>query len=118
MAALAFDSKRYVGAQIGIHDPAGRKVGTVGRTRNLEYVVVAGPRTTVERMVAPFADATALLANGSYTRFADGTQMCWKNDFVAAGTSGGVWTFPAPFVDATAAVTATARGSAPPPPRA
>ena len=27
---LAFDSARYVGARIGIHDPAGQKVGTVG----------------------------------------------------------------------------------------
>ncbi len=54
---------------------------------------------------------TATNANGSYTRFADGTQMCWKHDFVAAGSSGGVWTFPAAFVDANAAVTATARDS-------
>ena len=39
---LGVDSKRYVGAQIGIHDPAGRKVGTVSHLRNTEYVVVAG----------------------------------------------------------------------------
>lgn len=50
-------------------------------------------------------------ANGSYTRFSDGTQMCWKNDFVAAGSSGGVWTFPVPFVDADVAVNATPRDS-------
>jgi adenine-specific DNA-methyltransferase len=42
VAAYAFDSKRYVGAQIGIHNPAGDKVGVVGRLRNREYVVVAG----------------------------------------------------------------------------
>lgn len=54
---------------------------------------------------------TATNANGSYTRFADGTQMCWRNDFTAAGSSGGVWTFPAPFVDVNAAVTATALGA-------
>ncbi len=52
---------------------------------------------------------TATNANGSYTRFADGTQMCWKNDFVAAGSGGGVWTFPAAFVDGNAVVTATPR---------
>jgi adenine-specific DNA-methyltransferase len=57
VAALAFDSKRYVGAQIGIHDPAGRKVGEVGHLRNLEYVVVAGPGATVARMTAGHADA-------------------------------------------------------------
>ena len=39
---LAYDSKRYVGAQIGIHNPAGQKVGTVKRLRNTEYVIVAG----------------------------------------------------------------------------
>lgn len=36
------DYKRYVGAQIGIHDRAGRKVGTVGRLRNEEYLYVVG----------------------------------------------------------------------------
>ena len=46
---LAVDSKRYVGAQIGIHDPAGRKVGTVSHLRNTEYVVVAGDLTAGER---------------------------------------------------------------------
>jgi adenine-specific DNA-methyltransferase len=49
---LAFDSKRYVGAQIGIHGPTGKKVGRVGRTRNVEYLIVAGPQRTVARMTA------------------------------------------------------------------
>jgi adenine-specific DNA-methyltransferase len=51
---LAFDSKRYVGAQIGIHNRHGEKVGRVGRTRNVEYVVVAGPAATVARMCAGY----------------------------------------------------------------
>ncbi len=38
VVALAFDSRRYVGALIGIHNPAGEKVGTVSHTRNQEYV--------------------------------------------------------------------------------
>lgn len=46
---LAFDSKRYVGAQIGIYNPQGEKVGTVTRLRNLEYLVLAGERRRVER---------------------------------------------------------------------
>ena len=50
VAVLAFDSKRYVGAQIGIHNPRGEKVGRVGRTRNVEYLVVAGPPPAVRRM--------------------------------------------------------------------
>jgi adenine-specific DNA-methyltransferase len=45
---LAFDSKRYVGAQIGIFNPSGEKVGTVARLRNVEYLFVAGPREKVE----------------------------------------------------------------------
>jgi len=52
---LAFDSKRYVGAQIGIHGPDGTKVGAVSHLRNLEYVLVAGDRAVVDRMTAPFA---------------------------------------------------------------
>jgi adenine-specific DNA-methyltransferase len=45
---LAFDAKRYVGAQIGIHNSAGVKVGEVSHLRNTEYVFVAGERDRVE----------------------------------------------------------------------
>ena len=48
---LAFDSKRYVGAQIGIFNPAGEKVGRVSRLRNTEYVFVAGPTAKVAAAV-------------------------------------------------------------------
>jgi adenine-specific DNA-methyltransferase len=48
---LAFDSKRYVGAQIGIFSPSGEKVGTVSRLRNVEYVFVAGPTERVDAAV-------------------------------------------------------------------
>ena len=34
------DFKRYVGAQIGIHDPDGKKVGSVSHTRNKEFLFV------------------------------------------------------------------------------
>ena len=54
VVALAFDSKRYVGAQIGIHDPAGRRVGEVGKLRNQEYVIVAGPTAKVRHVTEPF----------------------------------------------------------------
>jgi adenine-specific DNA-methyltransferase len=37
------DAPRYVGARIGIHDPAGRRVGTVSHVRNSEVVFVCGP---------------------------------------------------------------------------
>ena len=40
---------RYVGARIGIHNPAGERVGTVSHVRNLEYLIVSGPdRAVVE----------------------------------------------------------------------
>jgi adenine-specific DNA-methyltransferase len=48
---LAFDSKRYVGAQIGIFNPTGEKVGKVARLRNVEYVFVAGPAEKVAAAV-------------------------------------------------------------------
>lgn len=54
VTVLAFDSKRYVGAQIGIHDPTGKKVGEVSHLRNLEYVVVAGDAARVAHVTDPF----------------------------------------------------------------
>jgi adenine-specific DNA-methyltransferase len=51
VAVLEFDSARYVGARIGIHSPAGKRVGRVGRLRNVEYVVVSGEAACVERAV-------------------------------------------------------------------
>jgi adenine-specific DNA-methyltransferase len=48
---MGFDRKRYVGAQIGIFNPAGDKVGRVSRLRNVEYVFVAGPADKVEAAV-------------------------------------------------------------------
>lgn len=52
---LAFDSKRYVGAQIGIYNPYGDKVGEISHLRNQEYILVAGNRADVARATAPFA---------------------------------------------------------------
>jgi adenine-specific DNA-methyltransferase len=54
---LAFASNRYVGARIGIHNPAGERVGSVGRLRNLEYVLVAGERDEVRHVVEPWRDS-------------------------------------------------------------
>ena len=49
---LAYDSKRYVGAQIGIYNPSGHKVGKVSHLRNIEYVFVAGPTEKVQAAAA------------------------------------------------------------------
>ena len=43
VAVLAHDYKRYVGAQIGIHNPKGERVGTVGNLRNREFLFLVGP---------------------------------------------------------------------------
>ena len=41
VVVIEHDYKRYVGAQIGIHNPKGERVGEVSHLRNLEYVYVA-----------------------------------------------------------------------------
>ena len=46
------DYTRYVGAQIGIHNPSGKKVGTVSHLHNKELIFVAGPAHVVERVRA------------------------------------------------------------------
>jgi adenine-specific DNA-methyltransferase len=51
VATLAFDSARYVGARIGIYDPAGRKVGRIGHLSNRELLVIAGEEDVVRRVV-------------------------------------------------------------------
>lgn len=44
VAVIETDFKRYVGAQIGIYNPKGERVGRVGHLRNREYLyVVAAP---------------------------------------------------------------------------
>lgn len=45
---LTFDSKRYVGAQIGIHNRAGDRVGAVSHLRNTEYLVLSGSASLVD----------------------------------------------------------------------
>jgi adenine-specific DNA-methyltransferase len=63
VAVLAFDSKRYVGAQIGIHSPSGVKVGSVSHLRNTEIMVISGSRELVEAATA----AGATSATGAST---------------------------------------------------
>jgi adenine-specific DNA-methyltransferase len=56
VCTLAFDSRRYVGAQIGIHNPQGKKVGKVARLRNVEYVVVGGDAARVALVADRFLE--------------------------------------------------------------
>lgn len=46
-------------------------------------------------------------ANGSYLRLADGTQICWKANFITASGAAANWTFPAAFATADVSVSAT-----------
>jgi adenine-specific DNA-methyltransferase len=64
VARLAFDTKRYVGAQIGVHDRTGRRVGSPGRLRNVEYVVLAGPRDKVTAATRQVAEAATVARAG------------------------------------------------------
>ena len=53
VASVAVDFKRYVGAQIGIFNPQGEKVGKVSHLRNQEYLFLVGPsRAAVEEAIA------------------------------------------------------------------
>src|SRR6185503_16988554 len=44
------DFKRYIGAQIGIYNPQGEKVGRVSHVRNKEYVYVVSRECLKERL--------------------------------------------------------------------
>ena len=59
---LDVDYKRYVGAQIGIHNPAGEKVGKVSHLRNVEHVIVGGSSAAiaaVREALEPVAGASS-----------------------------------------------------------
>ncbi len=58
---LSYDYKRYVGAQIGIHNFKGDKVGAVSHLRNTEYLFVAGAPNDI--------DAVRTAVAGSETTF-------------------------------------------------
>lgn len=47
VSTRSIDYKRYVGAQIGIHNPQGEKVGEVSHLRNREYLYVLDRRAKV-----------------------------------------------------------------------
>jgi len=59
VCTLAFDSRRYVGAQIGIHNPQGKKVGKVSHLRNVEYVVVGGDPAAIRAVAHRFEASVA-----------------------------------------------------------
>jgi adenine-specific DNA-methyltransferase len=56
VVTIETDFKRYVGAQIGIHNPQGRKVGRVSHLRNKEFVYVVS-RDDFADHLAPLTSA-------------------------------------------------------------
>jgi len=66
VAALEVPSRRYVGARIGIHNPRGERVGTVGRLRNTELLFLGGPdAAAIVALVAREMADVATLAGAS-----------------------------------------------------
>jgi adenine-specific DNA-methyltransferase len=58
VGAVAVPRPRYVGAKIGIHDPAGRRVGTVSHLENTEHLFVCGPdRRRLDRALVSISRA-------------------------------------------------------------
>jgi adenine-specific DNA-methyltransferase len=66
---IAFDSRRYVGAQIGVYNPRGERVGEVSHLHNVEYLVLSGERALVRRAAQSSSELTnaSTSASGSST---------------------------------------------------
>ena len=72
VVTLSFDSARYLGAQIGIHNPAGGKVGQVSHLSNHELLVIAGEGALVRHVVDQVREAETEPATGGSTRSSAG----------------------------------------------
>ena len=61
VSSVGLDFKRYVGAQIGIFNPQGEKVGAVSHLSNQEHLFLVGPsRTVVESALATIRPSVGL----------------------------------------------------------
>jgi adenine-specific DNA-methyltransferase len=68
VGSVEVDTARYVGARIGIHNPAGERVGRVSHLRNTELLFVCGPDRRGLRAAlraAGYAAPAARLASAS-----------------------------------------------------
>lgn len=48
VTVLAFDTRRYIGQQIGVFSPDGRRVGQAGPERNVEYLLISAPEDRLQ----------------------------------------------------------------------
>ena len=62
---VGFGSRRYVGAQIGVYNPEGERVGEVSHLDNTEYLVLAGRRAAVRAAAQASRDATSASTSAS-----------------------------------------------------
>jgi adenine-specific DNA-methyltransferase len=56
VALTRFDYKRYVGAQIGVHNPKGERVGKVGHLRNRELLFAVAPNSRLAKVAVDAAE--------------------------------------------------------------
>ncbi|MCL4544549.1 MAG: hypothetical protein M1118_08125 [Chloroflexi bacterium] len=69
VASVSLDFKRYVGAQIGIFNPEGERVGTVSHLRNREHLFLVGP----SRKIVEFATSSVHARHSSNTQPPEGS---------------------------------------------
>ena len=62
---IAFDSRRYVGAQIGVYNPRGERVGKVSHLHNVEYLVLSGDRALVRQVAQSSSELTSASTSAS-----------------------------------------------------
>ncbi|MDR5696526.1 MAG: DNA adenine methylase [Armatimonadota bacterium] len=85
VATVEVDFKRYVGAQIGVYNPRGEKVGRPGPLRNTEYLFLVGPdAAVVQRAVAASAGSIR-----PQTRSARSAALAYRGSATARPTAGG-----------------------------
>lgn len=68
VTTLEHDFKRYVGAQIGIYNPRGAKVGAVSHLRNKEFLYIVGPTRAAPPSVPAPAPPPLLVGSPRDTR--------------------------------------------------
>jgi adenine-specific DNA-methyltransferase len=90
VGVLHVDFKRYVGAQIGIHNPAGERVGRVSHLRNTEWILVCGPdRGAVEAAIGSAPPPAVPRARTGWPRSrATGTTAASRPAGAASATRG------------------------------
>ncbi len=106
--ALAFDAGTGIADGAAVQQAATDT--TPGRLARTDYTY--GPGNLIGTVAQSGGTPTGAViesgsnANGSYTRFADGTQICWRSNFLTAASAAATWTFPALFASDDVAVSA------------